>query len=349
MAAPALADATIRHAALLERLKSGEVRKFAPFLREIDRSLRERLTRGGITAFQRDRLEAMLAEIDAMLAGVLDRFTRQMELDLREFAAYEAGATGATLSSAGYAANIPAPVQLWAAATTQPLQAGKGKLLKPFIADWALSERKAVTGAIRLGVAQGQTVPEIVRAIRGTKAAGFKDGLLAVTQRHAEAVVRTSVAHVGMAARHETYTANTDILGGYQWDATLDHRTCVTCQALDGRVFKFGEGPTEPAHIQCRCATVPVLSDEFKFLDEGAKRSSKDGPVDASTTYYSWLKTQPAGFQDSVLGPARGKLFRDGGLTAERFSALQLDRRWEPLTLEELRKLEPDAFDRAGL
>lgn len=349
MAQPALADATIRHAVLIERLKSGEVAKFDKFLREIDRNLRERLTRDGITAFQRNRLEAMLAEIDAMLAGVLGRFTRQMELDLREFAGYEAGATAVMLDTAGVAATVPATGLVWAAASTQPLQASKGKLLAGFIKDWTDSERTAVTGAIRLGVAQGQTAAELVRTIRGTKAANYADGLLAVTSRHAEAVVRTAVAHVGMTARHETYTANEDVLAGYQWDATLDHRTCVTCQALDGRVFKFGKGPREPAHVQCRCATIPLLSDEFAFLNEGAMRSSKDGPVDASTTYYGWLKTQSASFQDDALGATRGKLFRDGGLSAQRFAALQLDRRWEPLTLAELRKLEPDAFVRAGI
>lgn len=349
MAAPALQDATIRHAVQIERLKSGQVRKFAPFLRQIDREIRERLTRHDITAFQRGRLEAMLAEIDAMLLSVLGAFTRQLELDLQEFSAYEAGATASTLAAAGYAPNVPTVGLLWTAATVEPLQAGKGKLLRTFIADWTASEREAVSGAIRLGVAQGQTTAEIVKAIRGTKAANYADGLLAVTDRHAEAVVRTSVAHVGMVSRHATYEANADILPGYQWDATLDHRTCVRCQSLDGRVFELGKGPREPAHVNCRCATIPLLSEEFRFLDEGAQRSSKDGPVSASTTYYTWLKRQPAGFVDDVLGKTRGKLFRDGGLSAERFAALQLDRRFEPLTLEDLKKLEPDAFRRAGL
>lgn len=349
MPQPALADATTRHAVLIERLKAGEVRKFEPFLREIDRDLRERLTRGGITEFQRGRLERMLAEIDAMLAGVLGRFTRQMELDLREFAAYEAGATGAMLTSAGFTANVPAAGLVWAAASTQPLQAGKGKLLAPFIVDWSKSQREAVTGAIRLGVAQGQTAPEIVRAIRGTKAANFADGLLAVTSRHAETVVRTAVAHVGTVARSETYAANADVLKGEQWSSTLDMRTSAICRSLDGRVFKLGEGPMPPAHPNCRSVRIPLLSDEFAFLTKGEMRSSVDGPVDAGETFYSWIRKQPAKFQDNAIGPARGKLLRDGGLSAERFAALQLDRRFKPLTLKEMARLEPEAFRRAGI
>ena len=45
----------------------------------------------------------------------------------------------------------------------------------------------------------------------------------------------------------------------------------------------------------------------------------------------------------------RGKLSREGGLTAERFAALQLDKNFKPLTLDQLKELEPLAFDRAGI
>jgi len=244
---------------------------------------------------------------------------------------------------------VPTAGQLWAAASVQPLAAGKGKLLAGFMAEWTQAERDRVTGALRLAVAEGQTVSQAVTAIRGTKAANYTDGVLAITQRNAEAVTRTGIAHVTAAARHETYAANDDILAGYQWSATLDQRTSATCRALDGRVFKFGKGPMPPAHVNCRSSTTPVLRDEWKALTKGAKRSSMDGPVDATTSYYDWLKRQPAAFQDEVIGPARAKLLRDGGLSAHRFAALQLDRRWQPLTLEEMRRLEPLAFKRAGL
>lgn len=349
MAAPALQDPTLRHAVLVERLKTGEARKFDKFLREIDRELRERLTRDGITAFQRDRLEAMLAEIDAMLRGVLDRFSRQLQLDLREIAEAEAGFTARLLDDAGLAVTLPAAAQVWAAASVNPLAAGKGKLLEPFIRDWTVAEREAVTGAIRMAVAQGQTVADTVRVIRGTKAAGYADGLLAVTKRHAEAVVRTSVAHVNASARQSVYDANADIFGGLQWDATLDHRTCSRCGSLDQRTFAMGKGPVEPLHVNCRCVRIPLLSDEFAFLTKGEMRASLDGPVDGGQTYYTWLKKQPAAFQDAALGKSRAKLLRDGGLSADRFAALLLDRRFDALTLDEMRRLEPLAFQRAGI
>lgn len=53
---PILYDAEIRHQVFIERLKSGEVAKFAPFLKQIDRDIRDRLSKDDISEFARDRL-----------------------------------------------------------------------------------------------------------------------------------------------------------------------------------------------------------------------------------------------------------------------------------------------------
>ncbi|MNR66542.1 hypothetical protein D3C85_1900820 [compost metagenome] len=69
----------------------------------------------------------------------------------------------------------------------------------------------------------------------------------------------------------------------------------------------------------------------------------------ADLSYYNWLKQQPASFQDRAIGPVRAKLFREGGLSIERFAELQLDRNFSPLTLAQMKAIEPLAFERAGL
>lgn len=351
MAVPALADATTRHSVFLERLKAGEVRKFDTFLRDLDRRLREALSRDGLGEVERARVEAMLREVDSIIADVLAKFRAQLQGDLADLADYEGEFAGKALSEAGFTPNVPTVGQLQAAVFTSPLQVkgANGKPLMAFVDAWTVAEREAVTGAVRVGVAQGQTTAQIVTAIRGTKAANYSDGMLAVTKRHAEAIVRTAVQHVGDTARLETYKANADIVKAEQWVSVLDSRTTEQCMALDGRVFDLDNGPRPPIHINCRSARVPVLADEFAFLTKGEMRSSKDGPVPATLTYFQWLKSQPASFQDEALGPVRAKLFRDGGLSAERFAALQLDRNFQPLTLAEMKKLEPLAFNRAGI
>lgn len=355
---PILYDAEVRHAVFLERLKSGEVAKFAPFLKQIDRLIRDRLSGDDITDFNRDRLERLLQTVDGLLLAIFTEYTDQLNLDLIDLAQYEATFEASTLSQVGpatFEAVVPAVAQIRAAVLANPLSvrgADGGKLLKPFIQGWASTERNRVVNAIRQGFFEGQTNSQIVKAIRGTRALQYKDGILATTDRNASAIVRTAVQHVATQARMETLKENSDVVQAVEWVSTLDSRTTPTCKSLDGKRFKIDEGPRPPIHINCRSTVVPVT----RFTDlfsEGATRSSKGAgggeQVSASLTYYEWLKTQPSAFQDEALGKARAKLFRDGGLSADRFSALQLDRQFQPLTLDEMRRLEPLAFERAGL
>jgi SPP1 gp7 family putative phage head morphogenesis protein len=228
-----------------------------------------------------------------------------------------------------------------------------GKLLKPFIDDWSSNEVKRVSGAIRQGVFEGKTTSQILQLVRGTRAGKFNDGILAVSNRNAEAVVRTAVQHVSSIARNETWKANADIVDGVVWTSTLDGRTSAQCRSLDGQVFPVDKGPRPPIHIRCRSTTTPKLAEKFDFLSEGGTRSTR-GPngvssTSANETYYAWLKKQPAQFQNDAIGPTRAALLRDGGLSAERFSELNLGRNFEPLTLDQMRAIEPNAFIQAGI
>lgn len=354
-----LTEISTRHQVFLERLKAGEVKEFQAYLKRIDKEIRDRLSVGSLSEFQRARLEKLLKDIDQQLKLIFAEFEADLFERLKAVSEYEAsfevGALNSVIESPDFEAVLPAPTQTWAAVKAAPLSVrdnNGGKLLKPFVKDWTKKEREAVTGAIRRGFYEGQTNQQIIQAIRGTRANKYKDGLLAVTNRHAEAIVRTSVQHVASVARFQTWHANDDLVKGYQWVSTLDSRTTSQCRSLDGQVFKLKKGPKPPLHIRCRSTTAPVLDKRFSFLDEGATRSSAGdvkGYVDANQSYYDWLKKQSAKFQDEAIGPARGKLLREGGLTADRFRKLQLDKNLNPLTLDEMRKLEPLAFERAGI
>lgn len=349
-----LIEAATRNGVMLERLKAGEVQKIDPFLRRIDKDIRERLSRDALTAYSRQRLETMLATIDAMIAKVHGEFSEQLLLDLFDIGSYEAEFEARSLDQVLVNISVATPTvqAIQAAVKAQPLSVtgpDGGKLLEPFIADWLQAERNRVTGAIRMGYVQGETNQAIINRIRGTKALQYSDGLLSISKRNAEAVVRTGIQHVASVARMETWKANSDVVTGFRVVATLDSVTSSQCRSMDGREFKIGKGPMPPYHIRCRTTTVATLDARYSFLDDDATRASKDGYVDASETYYSWLKKQSAEFQDVALGPTRGKLFRDGGLTSKRFAELQLDRQFMPLDLAQLRKLEPLAFKRAGL
>lgn len=356
----AILDATIRHAVFLEKLKAGEVGKFAPFLKEIDRSIRDRLTQSDLTEYNVKRLEALLKEVDSLLLGIFDRYSVQLNLDLINIANYEAEfeATSLTRSApVGVSFDVAAPTvtAIRAAVLTNPLSVrgtGGGKLLKSFIKGWTTAERERVTGTIRQGFFEGQTNFQVIRNIRGTKAAGYKDGVLATTNRNASTVVHTAIQHASSQARIEVAKANTDIVAEIEMVATLDSKTSQQCRSMDKRRFPVNSGPRPPFHPNCR-TTFILLTKLSEMFAKGATRASVGadgaGQVSASLDYYHWLKQQPESFQDVAIGPVRAKLFREGGLSIQRFAELQLDRNFAPLNLAQMKELEPLAFERANI
>jgi SPP1 gp7 family putative phage head morphogenesis protein len=333
------------------------VAKFKPFLREMDRALRDSLADASVTELERYRMEQLLSTVDTLMAGILNRFSKQLLLDLETYAAHEAKFSAAALDAAStFDAVIPSITQIRAAVLSTPLGVkgpSRGALLKSFVEHWTQTEVRSVNGAIRRGVFEGKTNQAIISELRGSHARNYQDGLLNVTARHAEAVVRTAVQHVATVAREESFAANADIIKAYQWLATLDKRTCPTCRSLDLREFPPDKGPRPPIHINDRCTMIPVLKDEFAYLTKGETRASKGAEggqqVAGDLSYYDWLKEQPASFQDQAIGPARAKLLRDGGLSASRFAELNVDKYFAPLTLPEMKSLDPVAFKRAGL
>lgn len=113
-------------------------------------------------------------------------------------------------------------------------------------------------------------------------------------------------------------------------------------EAVGERPFKAG---TEKQMLREYAAArgldkVPKSRDDLprgtkSDYDAFARRRMKQltGTVPARMTYQEWLKSQSAEFQDDVLGPTRGKLFREGGVTLDRF----VNRSGDELTLDELK------------
>jgi len=75
-----------------------------------------------------------------------------------------------------------------------------------------------------------------------------------------------------------------------------------------------------------------------------------NGPVSGQSNFSGWLRKQPKDFQDEYFsqfpnGKARAKLFRNGGLSMDKFT----DNKSIVYTLDELKALEPQAFERANI
>jgi SPP1 gp7 family putative phage head morphogenesis protein len=348
---PDILDESVRHQVYLERHAAELTRKLRRDLKRLEKVAAQALAKHGeLAEIGAEEIREILGEVQADELQVMTDALADLTPRLEKLGLYEGEYTAKALKAAtrGVAIKSLKAGEAYKAALDNPL-ASTGEMLDAFLDGWAKKQAKAVSDLVGKGYSQGWTNSQIVQAIRGTKAADYEDGLVEVSKRNAESIVRTSVQHVANAARNETWAKNSDVVVGWRFVATLDSNTTELCRGLDGRVFKLGEGPQPPLHIRCRSTTVPEIADEFAFLDEGATRSSENGYVSGNETYYSWLKRQPDGFQDDAIGPKRAQLLRDGGLSADEFARLSLGRNFQPLTLDEMRRKEPEAFKRAGL
>lgn len=354
-----LRDAAIRHQIYLTRYSTGVVREMLAILNQTDQDIIKRLRNkalpGNRTPYQRERLQRMQREIRTIIASGQSEMSAALRLKLKEINAYEIGFATQSMNAAivvDVEAVAPAAGTVYAAATQKPLQ---GKLLRDWFAGLAKNKADEVNRAIMIGITEGETVNDIIRRLRGTAAAKYRNGILSTSRRHAEAITRTAVNHVVTHARQSVFERNKDLVKGYQYVATLDGRTTDICMSLDGKMFEsMQDAPTPPQHINCRSTIAPVMKSwkELGFsadeLDPGT-RASMNGQVSAKETYQTWLKKQgntAAGrkFQDRVLGKTKAKLFREGNVTLDRF----VDPTGRSYTLAELASREAEAWAAIG-
>lgn len=117
------------------------------------------------------------------------------------------------------------------------------------------------------GLLRGETLGELTRRVKGTREAGFSDGIMSLARRNVEALVRSAAQSVLNQSRLELYQANEQVVKGLQWRSTLDLRTSPICAGLDGLLWSLDlkpQGHTKefkrpPAHWRCRSTIVGAL------------------------------------------------------------------------------------------
>lgn len=340
-------NAFISHQIYLQRLASKEAGDVAPFIKLMRNEIRSRVLEFGDDNRTKPRLQAMLRDMEDVLYGITGDWDDQLIADLKDLSIYESKWTTETLNK-NVDANFtsPSPEQVWAAIRFEPMALSeKPNDFSKWLADWSPVEVSRLVQGVKLGFVQGQTTRDIVKKVVGA------GSLIDVSERNAKTIVRTAVAHVSNVAREAVYDKNSDIVEGYEWVSTLDSRTSTICRSRDGHVYLMTDKfkPKPPAHPNCRSTTIPKIDDSFDFLDVGAKRAAKgaDGgtQVSADMTYYDFLKTQPAWFQDEALGPTRGKIFRNAGMTPDEFRQASVDGFGRPLTLKQMAAADQKVAD----
>lgn len=327
----------IRHAHQVEAFKKGQVSKIA---RLIDRvlvpSLVERLEQSeGLTVRQQSRIANQVRSFEAISQQATGRIHKTLEADLMDLGVVEADWQRTVMQRStpiNFTFNQPS-LNVLEVITRK--RAVRGRLLEDWFKDIGRTAARQAEGVLRQGLATGQTVREMVEALRGVPGTGFT-GAIQQVRRQAATIVRTSVNHVANLAHEEVFKANKDVIKGVRWVSVLDRRTTDICISLDGQTWKVGEGQRPPAHHQCRSITVPVMEDWSKFGVDASKvpaatRRAMGGDVPANVTYQDWLKTQPPGVQNQVLGKGKAELFRRG-IPVQRF----VDKALKPKTIAQI-------------
>lgn len=401
-----LFDAALRHQVAVRRYSATLLRQMAALLEEADRSLVEhlrlKLARAMGATDTTARLEVLIAEMRAMRAAIADTLEALARGELIDFSKLEAEWEQSIITTAVPVELVlaaPSLDRLRAIVESEPFQ---GRFLADWFSSLKRTDQERIEQALRLGMANGETLDDIVRRVVGTRANKYADGILAMNRRNAEAIMRTAINHVSTAARGAVWDANSDIILALRWTATLDGRTSAVCRARDGDLAMVGDNklppgatalnPREarpPAHVGCRSTMVAVLSPdgvvgERPFVRDARTRSAREvdfradakaragdawssmteaerraatarirsawaaeniGQLPAATTYQDWMARQPRAFQDEVLGVTKARLFREGRLTLDDF----VDRSGRELTLDELRRRFPNAFEGGGI
>lgn len=240
--------------------------------------------------------------------------------------------------------------------------------------------RNSFSDQMNMGYLQDETVQDLVVRVRGAATGStvdlvvdgeaqsfteFSGGIMDVSTRQAEALVRTSIQNIANDVRMQTYEANSDIIKGVQALATLDTRTTDLCRARDHKSWEQDDlgdwvpvgdndedwpGPP-PWHWNCRTTFLPITYSWSELASGSSKsqqklaakvddntdegfRASMDGQVAQSMNYDEWLQNQTVATQKEVLGPGRYDLWQGGNgkLTFEQM----IDQRGNPITLAQL-------------
>jgi hypothetical protein len=194
-------------------------------------------------------------------------------------------------------------------------------------------QRQGVSLAQRLGdqlrvsVSLEESLAQLTQRLQGTRAQGFRDGLMAKAREDARRLLTTQTTNALGEARAAVAAANsTGLILIHQ--SVLDSHTSSICLARHG--LRYTADTHEPIghevpylsgvpyHPGCRSNIVPAM-------DGG-------GPI-RQESVSQWLNRRDTAYQDAVLGPARARLFRASKLTPRQLLDAATGR---PLTLEEI-------------
>lgn len=383
-------DELIKYGVRLDRFNANTTQQVNFVLNELQNDLRGEIVEkdipGTIPSRQVERSVALFRDVNRMIDD-----SYEIIVDINDGALQDvsvlANAEAAKAINVGLTVNLATPVLTpneLRILTKDPIIRGR-----PTSEWWAGQEeslQNRFAQEMRLGIAQGETNDQLVQRIIGKQQPGrfievtdpvtgkrskvprLTGGIMDVSRREAEALVRTSAQTVSNDVLFESYKANSDILRGVAALVTLDNHTTNICISRSGGIWNPVTGeplpestrqepmpPPPPWHWNCRTIYMPVTkswdelrnskgkdalpAEDKKKLDTVPRRTRRtiDGTLPGDVTFDEFLKDRTQAFQIDTLGPGRWKLWNDGKIELNQLT----DFSGRPLTLVELNAL-PD-------
>lgn len=157
---------------------------------------------------------------------------------------------------------------------------------------------------LRLGLQQAAGEVEVI---------GYKDAVVAVSERNVTAIIRTGVQEVASAAQQAIYAFEADpdwLEGRLTWTAVLDSAVCPVCIGLDGKEYELGQAAPYfdgrnkvSPHFSCRCFLIPSKwREETMQPPDGGRPQPTARPAEGDSgeqtisfrkTVNQWLRDNP--------------------------------------------------------
>lgn len=337
-------DAITKHQIFLLRYSAGREKEAENYIDEITEKVLSELEKDELSTLTVAKLKAFLKNLEEFQEKVYSDMEGKILSDVDELSVEEADWSTGLFSK--FLDGIEPPskedYQLAILAGAIPLA---GKTIMSLIRAFKRKKITQTAQTIRDGVTQREPNEIISNRVRSINP---------LQKKQVGSLIRTINNFTSVQARDVAMRQNIDFFDGYEWIAVLDSRTSLICASRDGTIYPFTNDPKKspkpPAHFSCRSSISPRLKPGFEGRETKNPRRRARGSggvttVQQKTTYQSWLIRQSAQFQDEVLGKTKGRLFRRGKLELDKF----VDSSGKTLTLDQLRKMEPDVFNRLKL
>jgi len=204
--------------------------------------------------------------------------------------------------------------RLWKKITNDTVP-GTGHLPLEMVKDFANTTMTQLMLVVKRAYADNLSIADTLKLLRGTKEAGFKDGVARKLANQLKHVTRTLMQHM---KAFLSYNMGRLVYDKYQWISTIDSVTTAICQSRHLRVYEYGKGPRPPAHWNCRSVIVGILGNLAN---------------QAPASFFDWLKRQPRKFLDDVLTPQEAQAISAGVAKSKDFNAYR-----------NVKKISPDQF-----